>query len=134
MPSINRMAPRDKTETFSLFMNGEKTTITYYPNRLTMEGEPEIPVDENDAEDAEAMTDEDRTSLRTARNTCYIVAEWDITGELRKRNGDLVPNTSEDLIIPLEADIVRYIPLTAIRAINQKIVDHSLGFQKPKPR
>jgi len=135
--SIGKVAPNDATETHRLYVLGEPTVITYYRNRLTMEGtaadEKEEDAEEDGPPDDDAQQEE-TLAYRVANRLATIVKEWDWEGPLTNTDGSRVIVEAGDPI-PLDPDVIRYIPLRLTRALNDAIIDNALrGKDKKKPR
>lgn len=123
MPSIAEVASRDATKTITVPLDapGVKVTfpvsVTYYPNRLTLE-----PVDLPEPEEGEPEAEEsDRTSLRNAASFCDMVASWDLTGPLANRRGEEV--VPADVPIPMRPEVIRCVPSWITVQVTQAVMD-----------
>ncbi len=120
--SIGDVAGRDVTvaRTIDLGKYGD-STVTYYPNRITLE--MDVPVDD----------DEDRDPRGMAEMVCEIVAAWDfegpvvsaITGAEVVKRGDAVPLAPE----PVSA-----IPYPILSALYRGILQREANPNARKPK
>lgn len=109
MPSLEKIAARDETKERTLKLKTPEganfdATVTYYPNRLTAE-----PVQLTDEQDEAEEDDAGRASMRDAISFAEIIADWDITGPVKSRTGEVL--VERDAPIPLEPAILRCVPL-----------------------
>lgn len=116
---LDLIAPADETVTRTLDILGEKSEVTYYRNRLTMEGQR----DDADAEDGEE--EEQDAAQAVAERLCRLVKTWDWEGPLKRMDGTVAVEAGDK--VPLQAEIVRLIPLRLTRALNQAIIEAELG-------
>lgn len=109
MPSLEKIAARDETKQRTLKLKSPEgvnfdATVTYFPNRLTAEP-VELTEEQDDAEEDESG----RASMRDAISFAEIIDDWDITGPVRSRTGEVL--VERDAPIPLEPRILRCVPL-----------------------
>jgi hypothetical protein len=109
MPSLEKIAARDETKERTLKLKTPEgdnfdATVTYYPNRLTAE-----PVELTDEQDEAEQDDTGRASMRDAISFAEIIGDWDITGPVKSRTGEVL--VERDAPIPLDPKILRCVPL-----------------------
>lgn len=98
-----------------------RVNVGYYPNRLTTEQ------DDEDEPDFAAETEDG--SLSPAAPAwdvafCDFMAEWDVTGELPTKRGEVVPGTGAGIPVPLDPYVTQYIPLWFKQGIQSGCLEH----------
>lgn len=117
MPSISEMAPQEQTRPLTVRCKQPgsgllfSVAVEYYPHRIT--GEPVAIGDDVD--------DEDAASIRNAQGFIDMVADWDITGEVRDQKGAVVVPAGAK--VPLEPEAVRLVPLWITNQITTAVID-----------
>lgn len=112
---IGELTPRDEARTVTIRVLGERTTVTYFPNRVNQEDEPVIP----------GATDDDdprrREQAATSYDVCRIVKAWDWEGPVVRQDGTIL--VAEGAPVPLEFDVVRCIPLRLLSDLLDALLD-----------
>lgn len=129
---IGVVAPRTEVSEHVFDINGFKTRVSYYRNRITLEsdrGEIEEILNMFPETEDETISDQakrnDATQYKAAKDLCELVVKWDWMGPLENKRGHIV--VAEGEAIPLDPEIVRLIPIRITQALNTAIVRRELG-------
>jgi hypothetical protein len=137
MFKIEEVAPRDEKKTKAFSVLGQSVEVTYFRNRLTLENDlsaqarakAEAYLKKTSGEDSDddvEVDESDLTSWEIAMRLEMVVFDWDLYGPLRHPNtGDVV--IEDGVKIPIDAHVIKLIPLRIVRKINQDIIDEELG-------
>jgi hypothetical protein len=122
MPSLTKIAPRDQVRQFVMtFKNddGEREDVhlEYYRNRISL-APMEALISE---EDAKELSDAELDALRAASTMCYYIKSWDVTGELKDYQGNVL--VAEGDIVPLDPRMTQYMPTPIIGEIMRKLTE-----------
>jgi hypothetical protein len=130
--SIDKVAPQDETKTRTFTILGHETEVTYYPNRLTLEGNVDYDDAAPEGDDEEDLPEDDDAQRRVAATTCRTVAAWDWTGPVKRGDGTVIVGADEP--VPLDPDVVRCIPTRVIRGLNRAIAQQEFPDPNRKTR
>ena len=119
---VDDMAPQDERKTKVFNVLEGSVEITYFRNRITLEGDIG---EEKFAEDGTPLDSDEVSQLAVARRLCNLVASWDIEGPVKNSRGETVVERGQ--IVPLDPQVVRLFPMRVTRAINQAIYGEELG-------
>ncbi len=115
--SVDAIAPQDETKTRTLSILGHDSEVTYYPNRMTLEGQADYTEEPTDGDDDTPLADDEQ--YRVAANTCRLIHAWDWEGPVKRADGVEVVGRGEP--VPIDPEIVRCIPTRILRSLNQEI-------------
>jgi hypothetical protein len=121
---IDAVLPHDETVTKTLEVLGHPAEVTYYRNRLTLDG----------AKDVSGATPEE-VVVNASRQLADKVAAWDLTGPFKRADGGLVVDAGAP--VPVAVEVIRHFPLPLIRALNEAItlaeLDAGNAPRRPQP-
>jgi hypothetical protein len=141
---IGQIAPRSEVTERIFDLNGHKTKVAYYRNKITLEsdiGELESILSQFPEREDESLSEtakrNDAQQFKAAKDLCDLVVRWDWEGLLENKKGETIIAEGEP--IPLDPQIVRLIPIRLTQGLNQAIVRRELGGndgsrQKPSQR
>lgn len=116
--SIEAIAPQDETKTRTFSILGHDSEVTYYPNRLTLEGRADYE-DDAPADGDDDLAADDDEQYRVAASTCRLIHAWDWTGPVKRADG--VEVVGRDDPVPIDPEVVRCVPTRILRALNRAI-------------